>query len=205
MSPSSITRSPPPLEDSASAVRAFRGQKRRQAGALVLRALAGRDEDHRDVREGRVLLDGPAQLEAVDPAHHHVEQDDVRAVHVHGRDEPEPVGGLPHLEPLQLQRQRQHLPRVVVDERVDLELRGVRLEDRKHRRGEQHVAVVAQLDDQHAADRGQVYGVRDHGVNDSKTLTRLVAQQAKAILFPDKRPGVRRVKIGCFQSRPTAA
>ena len=58
--------------------------------------------------------------------------------------------------------QREHLLRVVVDERVDLELRRVVLQHREHRAREQHVAVVAELHHQRAAQARGIDGVRDH-------------------------------------------
>ena len=58
--------------------------------------------------------------------------------------------------------QRQHLLRVVVDERVDLELRRVVLQHREHRAGEQHVAVMAELHHQCATQARGIDGVRDH-------------------------------------------
>src|SRR5207248_11668141 len=65
-----------------------------------------------------VLLHRPAELEAVDPAHHHVEEDEVLPVHVQGGDEAEPVGRLGHLVSLELERHLEHLARlaVVVDD-----------------------------------------------------------------------------------------
>jgi len=50
--------------------------------------------------------------------------------------------------------QGEHFRGVAVDQGVDFQVRGVVLEDAEHRRGEQHVAVVAQLDDQYAAQGG---------------------------------------------------
>jgi hypothetical protein len=44
----------------------------------------------------------------------------------------------------------EHRRGVVVDQRVDLELRRVRLERSEHGRGQQHVAVVPQLHHQRA-------------------------------------------------------
>ena len=50
----------------------------------------------------------------------------------------------------------QHFARVGIHERVDLDVWGAILQDLEHGRGEQHVAVVAQLRHQHAPDG---YGV----------------------------------------------
>jgi hypothetical protein len=48
----------------------------------------------------------------------------------------------------------QHRRRIGIHQRVDLAARGMVLECRNHRRGKQHVAVVAQLDHQRAAQTG---------------------------------------------------
>src|SRR5207245_409070 len=89
-----------------------------ESGADVARGLLRADEDDRDVPELVVLLHRPAQLEAVDPAHHHVEQDEVGPIDVEGGDEAEAVGGRGHLAALELVGHLEHLPRlaVVVDE-----------------------------------------------------------------------------------------
>ena len=55
-----------------------------------------------DVAELVVLLHRPAELEAVDPAHHHVEQDQVGPVDVQGGDQPQPVRRLRDLIALEL-------------------------------------------------------------------------------------------------------
>ena len=44
----------------------------------------------------------------------------------------------------------QHRLRVVVDQRVDFNVRPVLFQDGKDRRGKQHITVVTQLNDQHA-------------------------------------------------------
>ncbi len=62
---------------------------------------------------------------------------------------PLPVDGM-HLRNRRMQGQ--HLGRIGIDQRVDLDLQRMGLEHRKHRRTDQHVAVVAQFDDQRAAD-----------------------------------------------------
>jgi hypothetical protein len=59
--------------------------------------------------------------------------------------------------------QGQHLGRVLVHQGIDFQVGGVVLQHREYRRGEQHVAVVAQFDDQHPADGLQVDGVFEHG------------------------------------------
>ena len=57
----------------------------------------------------------------------------------------------------------EHRRRLAVDQRVDLGLRRRALQHREHRRGEQHVAVVAQLDHQRAANAGGIDRVGDGG------------------------------------------
>jgi hypothetical protein len=64
-----------------------------------------------------------------------------------------------------------HRRGLAVDERVDLGLWRRALEHAEHGRGEQHVAVMAQLDHQRAPDAGGIdrvgNGGRQHAVNDS--------------------------------------
>ncbi len=57
---------------------------------------------------------------------------------------------------------RQHGHGVVVDQRIDLEARRVRFQHVQHRRREQHVAVVPQLDDQRARAFPQRNGILHH-------------------------------------------
>ena len=56
---------------------------RLEATHPVLRLVERGDHDHGNVLGGRVLLDPPAHLDAVDPRHHHVEQHDVGAGALH--------------------------------------------------------------------------------------------------------------------------
>jgi hypothetical protein len=56
----------------------------------------------------------------------------------------------------------EHRHGIVVDQGVDLEVRGARLEHREHRRREQHVAVVPQLHDQRAPAFPQRDGIPHH-------------------------------------------
>jgi hypothetical protein len=54
----------------------------------------------------------------------------------------------------------EHRRRLDIDERIDLGRRRRALERGEHRRGKQHVAVVAQLGDQHAPQSIELDGVR---------------------------------------------
>src|SRR5262245_54120854 len=80
-----------------------------QPGLDVGAGLARGDEKDREAPELLVAPDRAAELEAVDPGHVHVEEQDVRPVHVEAGDELHPVGRLDDLKALQLQRHRQHL------------------------------------------------------------------------------------------------
>jgi len=51
---------------------------RLEAAHPVLRLIERRYHDHRDVQGGRIGLDPAADLDAIHPRHHHVEQHDVR-------------------------------------------------------------------------------------------------------------------------------
>ena len=62
----------------------------------------------------------------------------------------------------------QHRECFAINERIDLDLRRMRFQRREHGRGEQHVAMMTKLGDQHAAHGGKIDGVGDHGQNDSK-------------------------------------
>ena len=57
----------------------------------------------------------------------------------------------------------QHRRRIGVHERIDPGLGRPALEGGKHRRGQKNVAMVAQLDDEHAAQRLERNGILDHG------------------------------------------
>ena len=56
----------------------------------------------------------------------------------------------------------EHRRCVVVDERVDLEARRVRLQHAQYRRREEHVAVMPQLDDERASALAERDGVLHH-------------------------------------------
>jgi hypothetical protein len=100
--------------------------------------------------------------------------DQLVAALAHGREQRVLLARL-HREPLPLPRAvdavdardrrmaREHVARVLVDQRIDLQVRcavAQRLEDR---RAQQHVAMVAQLDHQRSAHGRQVDRVGDHG------------------------------------------
>ena len=64
--------------------------------------------------------------------------------------------------------QGKHVARVGIDKRIDLRRRGVGFERSEHGRGQQHIAVMAQLDDQNAHDAAQVNGIFQHDRQDSR-------------------------------------
>jgi hypothetical protein len=58
----------------------------------------------------------------------------------------------------------QHGRGVRIDERIEFGLRGTTLQYREDRRGEQHIAVMTQLDDERSAQRFERNCILDHGL-----------------------------------------
>ena len=80
-----------------------------------------------------------------------------------------------------------HVLGAAVHERVDLKMRRAVLEHAKYWRGEQHIAVVAQLDHQHPVQRGEVYGIRQHRRTISALTATLNAHASGAQRFQHQR------------------
>jgi len=63
------------------------------------------------------------------------------------------------MNPVYGRMQREHVTRVGIDQGVDLGCGNTGLERGENGRSQQHIAVMAQLDNQNPPDAAQIYGV----------------------------------------------